>query len=256
MHHGSGSTIGIGVGLLGLGALVFGTAFGTSIGSGGCTPSASAAPIRPTVTAASPYEPPGLAQSIPGVAQPARNVAQSAASRTQSAASRTQSAPARAQSMATADGQTPAPDDSLMPLVVWKGPESRVEQPDHVRIESAEDWKALWNRHAGLKAQVGGYHPQVPRVDFKRCTVIAIFGGRAWNCNGYYAVSVTDQGDTVRFRYDAHTYQTSGPDGGGVKVRPFAVFVLPRIDKPIILEENVQGLIGKPPKWKAQARLD
>jgi hypothetical protein len=31
--------------------------------------------------------------------------------------------------------------------------------------------------------------------------------------------------------------------------------VLPRSEKPIVLEENVQGLIGGEPIWKVRARL-
>ena len=55
-----------------------------------------------------------------------------------------------------------------------------------------------------------------------------------------------DEPKLLRVRFDHKSYQTSGPDGGGERVQPFGMFVIPRTDKPIVLEENTQGLIGKP----------
>ncbi len=35
----------------------------------------------------------------------------------------------------------------------------------------------------------------------------------------------------------------------------YGFFVLPRSPKPVVLEENVQSLLGEPPVWREQARL-
>jgi hypothetical protein len=66
---------------------------------------------------------------------------------------------------------------------------------------------------------------------------------------------VTDEAAQRVVRFDHKSYQTAGPGGGGERVTPFGFFVMPRTAAPIVLEENVQSLIGKPPEWKERARL-
>jgi len=97
-------------------------------------------------------------------------------------------------------------------------------------------------------------------VNFDKCMVVAIFQGKSWNSNGVTCYSVQDQGDTVLFRFDEDTYQTMsaepGGNGGGVNVTAYGIFVLPRTTKPLIIEENVQNVIGQPPNWKERAKFD
>jgi hypothetical protein len=149
--------------------------------------------------------------------------------------------------------------DSLMPLVGLWGADSAVTGRAYQRVTDRESWVALWLAHRGVAA---GKHSEyyneagVPDVDFERCMVVAILQGEAWNSAGVRVDSVTVEGDHLRLRYDDRSYQTAGPDGGGRKARAYGFFVLPRSAKPLVLEENVQGLIGKPPEWKLRARLD
>jgi hypothetical protein len=150
-------------------------------------------------------------------------------------------------------GQMAAADGALMPCVSFKGPHSAIRKRRCVRITDRESWEALWKEHRGEALETNKLgRPVIPVIDFDRCMVIAIFRGESWNCNGEYVVSVEDRGRDVLLRFDSHSFQTCGPDGGGVRVEPYGIFVLPRTAKPIVIEENVQGMIGRPPNWKVQ----
>jgi len=144
----------------------------------------------------------------------------------------------------------------IRPYVAWSGPRSRIETREYSRIRSAEAWIALWARHTGAdpeKAKDSYYNPAgVPRVDFERCEIVAMFQGSAWNCAGVDFLSAVEGEGRVVLRIAGRFYQTMG---GADEAAPFGLFVLPRTDKPIVLEENVQGLKGQPPVWKERARL-
>ena len=94
----------------------------------------------------------------------------------------------------------------------------------------------------------------MPEVDFTHCEVVAVFAGDGWNSDGIQAISIVEEPDYRRFRFDHLSYQTEGPDGGGRRVAAYGFFVLPRTDLPLVLEENVQPLIGEPPVWKEVGR--
>ena len=59
------------------------------------------------------------------------------------------------------------------------------------------------------------------------------------------------------FRFDDRSFQTAGPapEGGRVRARPYGIFVLPRSDKALVLEENIQHLKNEPPKGREVARF-
>lgn len=77
--------------------------------------------------------------------------------------------------------------------------------------------------------------------------VLAIFRGRGWNSAGVRAISIVEEQGRIVFRFHDKSYQTDGPDGRGKQGTAYAFFVIPRSTKAVVLEENVQGLIGKPP---------
>ena len=97
--------------------------------------------------------------------------------------------------------------------------------------------------------------PMTPQVDFEACDALFVFGGDRVNCNGYRIMDVIEEDDAVTIRIERISYQTSSFNGEdkGDAARPWAMMVLPHTDKTILLEENVQGLIGEPPKWKQRA---
>ena len=136
-----------------------------------------------------------------------------------------------------------------VPTVSFIGSNSRIETRRYERHTDQKSFAALWIEHTGDKKALA------PEVDFKRCMVVAAFDGKSWNSNGVYVVSIDENKERVRVRIDERTYQTSGLDGGGVRVTPFGIFILDRSTKPLVLEENVQNLIGGEPKWKERARF-
>ena len=142
---------------------------------------------------------------------------------------------------------------SVGPCVVLTGADSHVSERGYHRITSMKDWAEVWQRHKGQKRDEKHHlnfnRLGLPLVDFERYMVIGIFQGSRWNSAGLEAVSVSQERDRIVFRFDDKSYQT---DGGAKKVTVYGFFVLPRSSKPMILEENVQRLIGKPPVWKAR----
>jgi hypothetical protein len=140
--------------------------------------------------------------------------------------------------------------------VSWVGPDSAVKEMTFLLADDAEAWVELWVRHMGGESGSDRFdRPNVPRIDFERCTVIAAFGGDSWNSDGYYIDSIIRTEGALIVRLDGHSYQTAGIDGGGVRVTPYGIFLLPRWDGEIVVEENTQGLIGKPPKWTERGRF-
>lgn len=142
----------------------------------------------------------------------------------------------------------------LKPCVVITGTDSHVAEHRYHRITSADDWMRLWQEHKAQKVtdQYDMYYDPLtlPLIDFDGYMVIGIFQGNGWNSAGLRAVSISEENNRIIFRFDEKSYQTSGLNGGGQKVAAYGFFVLPRSTKPVVLEENVQGLIGKPPVWK------
>ncbi len=50
-----------------------------------------------------------------------------------------------------------------------KGPQSRIEERQETTARTADEWAALWMRHAGTRAR--------PPVDFSREMVVGVFAG-------------------------------------------------------------------------------
>jgi len=158
--------------------------------------------------------------------------------------------------LASARGAAAGDEAPLRPYVEISGASSKVERPEWLRVTTEGEWVALWCRHVGADATKHEWRynqPGVPRVDFGACMVLAIFGGRVQNSAGIACVEMADEDERLLFRFDHRSFQT-GPNP--VAATPYGFFVVPRTPKPVVFEENVQGLIGAPPKWKERARLD
>ena len=93
------------------------------------------------------------------------------------------------------------------------------------------------------------------KIDFEKCEVIAIFQGAGWNSRGIRLEEVKETANNISIRYDNISYQTSGVGGGGVRVAVFAFLVFPKTSKSFQLQENTQGLKGRPAKWTERALL-
>lgn len=149
------------------------------------------------------------------------------------------------------------------PLVTLWGADSTIDEVRYERVTSAERWRALYLEHMGLEPEPDHpdwawrhYNPHgLPDVDFERCMVIAVFKGDGWNNAGVTIESIDEDEQRVLVRYRDHFYQTEGPDGGGQRVAPYGIFIVPRSEKEVILEEMVQNMQGEPPTWKEVVRF-
>jgi HEAT repeat protein len=122
------------------------------------------------------------------------------------------------------------------------GHDSGVVKRAYHLVTDDEAWADLWKRHRGGPA---------PEVDFTKTMAVAIFQGRGVNSNGVSA-AVTEDDETIRVRFDDQSYQSMG---GGNQVTAYGIFLIPASTKPVVLEEDVQGLIGGEPTWRERARL-
>lgn len=146
---------------------------------------------------------------------------------------------------------------SYIPYVSWTGSYSAQAKRSLLRITDDAEWSKVWQAHRGDQIERDSYkQPVVPRVDFKTCMAIAVFEGETWNTRSEDLKAVDEFDDRIRLRIDPVGYQTMGPGGGGERVTPYAIYVLPRLTKPIVIEMNTQDLIGAPPVWTEKARFE
>lgn len=149
-----------------------------------------------------------------------------------------------------------AAEDNARPYVTLTGTNSQVKERSYRRAASEDEWIKIWQRHKGEKESKDYdlfYNPLgLPSIDFEKCMVIAVFQGSGWNSAGLKAVAILEKKDRIVLRFQNKWYQT-GPHAKQVTVYGF--FVLPRSSKTVVLEENVQNIIGGKPVWKERASL-
>jgi hypothetical protein len=146
-------------------------------------------------------------------------------------------------------------------LVAWSGIETKAPSKLE-RITTREAWERVWTQHTGTAVQADAWpRPSIPEVDFARCMVISIVPGEEINAYSVQLVEVQDRKADTLLRYDVLRYQVSSPLNADKpapvqKNRPYGFFVIERTLKPLVLENNVQNIIGQPPIWKEAHRLD
>lgn len=151
----------------------------------------------------------------------------------------------------------PYPMPLTPPCLCLYGPDSAINQRRFERIRDEQAWVTLWAEHAGPTSPAPAL---APKVDFARYEVIAFFRGDSQNRNGEIAEDVEITKDLVRIRFDSASYQTAviadprqpAPQSAAAPCRPYGLWVIPRTSKPIAIEENLQGVKGFPPVWRAQ----
>jgi hypothetical protein len=175
--------------------------------------------------------------------------------------------------------------------VTLEGSYSGVRDREYHRIVDAQSWRALWERHAGAHAERDSYgEVVVPAIDFDKFMVVAVFNGEGWNTRDMHLVETLDAGE-LHLRFDAGTYQTADFEPTEIviegEVTPeeiekrvlenmearqaerqanrhndpnftaaYGIWILPRTLNPIVLIENVQGLLGAPPIWEEKHRVE
>lgn len=153
------------------------------------------------------------------------------------------------------------PTEGLRAAVLAVGPDSRAEDASILRIRSLDELRRAWNHHTGRAVDAPLDAPEaISRVDFATSEVLAIFGGEGFNSSGIQIVEATDEGDVRRVRYESLSFQTMSTrdddeSGGAVPAWEFGFFLLPKTQQDLLVEENVQSMIGEPPVWKLRARL-
>ena len=148
------------------------------------------------------------------------------------------------------------PSTPVRPLVTWWGAHSRASgaAANYLRIVDAEDWRKLWQTHAGEDVDDHVRAVTFPDIDFERCMVVAVFAGDSVNTAGVAIQSITDKGNRLVVRFDqiAHSSQGKSADS----CRPFALALLPASRLPLVFEEDVRDLKDETPVWKERARLE
>jgi hypothetical protein len=157
-------------------------------------------------------------------------------------------------------GQAPVPGkEAARPaLVEHIGADGNIMGREFHRVLNASDWLDLWARHSGKQKKDLEWSESYPKVDFTRCMVVAFFRGKTVNTRGEGLSAVDEVDGVLRVRFWSSGYQTMSLEGQdkGVPAISYGIWVLPRSTKAVVVEENVQDLIGKPPIWKEQARFD
>jgi hypothetical protein len=147
-----------------------------------------------------------------------------------------------------------AEEKPARPIVSISGAHSAYAERAYFRATDAQALAEVWMRHLGKAVPERYdyfYNPaRIPEVDFDRYMVVAIFQGSSVNSAGVKVEEVLEDEARVVIRFADRSYQTAGVDGGAEACRPYGFFVVPRTTKAVVLEENVQSYIGKPPIWR------
>ncbi len=123
----------------------------------------------------------------------------------------------------------------------WSGNVTKIRAMEFHRIIRQAEWAELWERHMGEGVVV-------PPVDFTAHMIVGILSGKKINSAGVKAVEVRELGDVIYFDYDNEIYK---PKGRVDMMVSFGFFVVPRLDKKIILRENLQNSVADLlPVWK------
>lgn len=145
------------------------------------------------------------------------------------------------------------------PAVWWLGSDSKVNTGRIELITDETRWEAVWKEHRGDRVEKNANGLEIwPQVDFGTQCVLAVFDGKGKNSNGFFPVGIEELGTHVRLRYDEGGFQTAsfnGPDQG-VATTSYGFMVFQRPAKVLVLEENVQSLIGGEPVWRERKRIE
>jgi hypothetical protein len=148
---------------------------------------------------------------------------------------------------------------ALKPVVVWTGTDSKQAKESFACCRSQAEWEASWNKHQGRDEKAEGQ--PCPQVDFDTHMVIVLFHGESSQNHGIDVVSVSEERECVRLRYRPSWYQVGVSREGAAgpprshATQSYAFVVLPRSRKAVVLEEDIQHYIGKPPEWEERAKL-
>jgi hypothetical protein len=126
---------------------------------------------------------------------------------------------------------TPA-KETFKVLREWRGFDSAIDAREYDLLTNATDYAALWKRHGQAKA--------APEVDFKKEMLLAVFAGAAFKDEIKLKQILTGLRYVLRLSFGK--YDASNPEK---LVRPYAMFVFPKSEAPITLEDEPPFETGK-----------
>lgn len=147
-------------------------------------------------------------------------------------------------------------DSVIRSVAVLTGTRSQVAKESFRLIETADEWKKVWEEHRTRPApSEKGERSQFFEVDFDRHVVVAMFDGDGYQNDGYSIEAVSD-GKRLTIRYQMSWVSIGGPPfPTGLDTTSYCFIVLPRITKLIDIEEDVRKEKPAPPVWKHRATL-
>ena len=83
----------------------------------------------------------------------------------------------------------------------------------------------------------------------------AVSRGEQTNVYGLDCRIAKQSSKDVLIRLNDLAYQTAGRDSNGDRKWPFAFIVIPKTERPIVIQDNVQQYKGEPAEWKEIVRL-
>lgn len=150
------------------------------------------------------------------------------------------------------------PAQTIKPVLVWSGTDSKCAAVDFDRCHSQSEWDAVWKRHVGADPDDNSI--SAPQIDFNAYMVAVIFHGKNGLNHGIRVPEVIEEGKAIRVRFRPMWYQIAWlprtqEDNRKLDTQSFAFIVLPTSKKTVIFEENAQSLIDGPPKWEGRAQI-
>lgn len=136
--------------------------------------------------------------------------------------------------------------------VQFVGHDATRAQEGFVVARTEKGWIGIWQDYTGASAGHGAIERnRIPKIDFEHCMVVAYFGGKRTNTDGYLVRELNEFKGVVRLRFEASTFQTMGGDarGGAQDTTPYGVWVIPATDKRIVIERAAAHLKGQDPVW-------
>ena len=146
------------------------------------------------------------------------------------------------------DATNRAATHALKPLQSLHGRYSKIVQPKLLRITTDDEWRSLWAEHTGGEAEpAAGINP-----DFRQEMVIAIFEGSGSLCSGFDVDSIAETSDCITIRVHRFGFQvtlSTSADSSAWTSQAWGIFILPRSDKKIVLEQDKNPHFNRPPQW-------
>ena len=129
------------------------------------------------------------------------------------------------------------PLDTMMSM---SGIDSHIKIGMCLRVCNLDEWRTIWRNHSNTTEEP-------PEVDFKNAVVIAVFIGETWNCKGLALQQIIETDDTIEVFVRTDDFQSM--EGKGNHPNPFGFYVLPKIDKPLLVKRDIQDFVSGAPRW-------